>query len=192
MLLWKRQSIHFMIYWRWVKHGGVGGLTWVGSQIVSVWNHNFTRQNLKSERAACLFSGIESKQLLSVLFFFVPHLSPLVSFPFFLHGLTRCRAISQQTLESMSHVHPRPFERGIHSAAHLGKHPPLSSVFLREMKAAPARRAVFVTKATCWTGQPVVRQERSLWRTQVLGCPLACPSVSITLPAGHLYNCNFT
>lgn len=92
----------------------------------------------------------------------------------------------------MSHVHPRPFERGSHFAAHLGKHFPSSSVFLGEMKAAPARRAGFVTKATCWAGQPVVRQERSLWWTQVLGCPLACLSVSIALPAGHLYNCNFT
>lgn len=50
----------------------------------------------------------------------------------------------------------------------------------------------FVTKATCWAGQPVVRQEKSLWWTQVLGCPLAFPSVSVSLLAGHLYNCNFT
>lgn len=144
--------------------------------------------HLKSERAAGPFSGIESKRLLSVF----SHLSPLVSCPFFLSGLSRCCAISQLTQESMSHVHPRPFERGSHFAAHLGKHLPSSSVFLGEMKGAPARRAGFVTKATCWAGQPVVRQERSLWQTQVLGCPLACLSVSIALPAGHLYNCNFT
>lgn len=147
--------------------------------------------HLKSERAAVLFSGIESKPLLSCISF-PPHLSPLVSCPFFLSGLSRCRAISQLTQESMSHVHPRPFERGSHFAAHLGKHLPSSSVFLTEMKGASARRAGFVTKATCWAGQPVVRQERSLCRTQVLGCPLACLSVSIALPAEHLYNCNFT
>lgn len=144
--------------------------------------------NLRELLGLSLASNLSSFSL----FLFSAHLFSLVSCPFFLSGLARCRAISQQTLESMSHVHPRPFERGSHFATHLGKHLPLSSVFLREMKAAPARRAGFVTKATCWAGQPVVRQERSLWRTQVLGCPLACLSVSITLPAGHLYNCNFT
>lgn len=80
---------------------------------------------LKSERAAGPSSGIKSKRLLC---FFFP---PLVSCPFFLSGLSRCRAISQLTQESMSHVHPRPFERGSHFAAHLGKHLPSSSVVPR-------------------------------------------------------------
>lgn len=145
--------------------------------------------HLKSERAVSPFSGIASKQLLSV---FLSHLFPLVSCPFFLPGLSRCRAISRLTQESVSRVHPRLFERGSHFAAHLGKHLPSSSVFLRGMKGVPAGRAAFVTKATCWAGQPVVRQERSLWCTQVLGCPLACLSVSIAVLAGHLYICNFT
>lgn len=143
-------------------------------------------RHLKSERAAAPLPGIKSKQLLS------SHLFPLVSCPFFLFSLSRCCAISQQTLESVSHVHPRPFERGSHFTAHLEKHLQLSPVFLREMKVVPARRAGLVTKAPCWAGQPVVRQERSLWQTQVLGCPLACLSVNMARPAGHLYNCNFT
>lgn len=175
----------------WVQdEGGGGGQAVRLLAFETTISHN---GHLKSERAAGLLSGIESKRLLSVFFFFSPssHSSGLLSF-FSLSGLSRCRAISQLTQESMSHVHPRPFERGSHFAAHLGKHLPSSSVFLGEMKAAPAGRAGFVTKATCWARQPVVRQERSLWRTQVLGCPLACLSVSIALPAGHLYNCNFT
>lgn len=170
-----------------MKGGREGKAAWSVAFETTI-SHN---EHLKSEKAAGAFSGIASKRLLAVPHP-PPHLSPLISCPFFLSGLSRCCAISQLTQESMSHVRPRPFEKGSHFAAHLGKHLPSSSVFLAEMKGAPARRAGFVTKATCWAEQPVVGQERSLWWTQVLGCPLACLSVSVALPAGHLYNCNIT
>lgn len=179
-----------MICWWWVQDeaGREGKAVW-SLQFETAISHN---ECLKSEKAAGAFSGIASKRLLAVFFFFFPHLFPLISCPFFLSGLSRCCAISELTQESMSRVHRRPFEKGSHFAAHLGKHLPSSSVFLAEMKGVPERRAGFVTKATCWARQPVVGQERSLWWTQVLGCPLACLSVSVALPTGHLYNCNIT
>lgn len=152
--------------------------------------HTTNVWNLRKLPVPSLALHLSGFSLFSFLFF--PHLFPLISCPFFLSGLSRCCAISELTQESMSRVHRRPFEKGSHSAAHLGKHLPSSSVFLAEMKGVPERRAGFVTKATCWARQPVVGQERSLWWTQVLGCPLACLSVSVALPTGHLYNCNIT
>lgn len=121
---------------------------------------------LKSERAAGSFPGIESKQLLSVFFSSSPPSSFLPVRP-----LQVPRYLTANT--------------GIHepcTSTALWKRKPLCSSYWKASsvvlcapggdEGAPARRAGFVTKATCWAEQPVVRQERSLWRTQVLGMPV--------------------
>ena len=131
-------------------------------------------------RELLVYSLAWTLSLFSPLLFFLPLPPP---FAFCLACPGACRYLTASA--------------GIHkprTSAALWKRKPiiLESAFHRPLKAADAGRASCETEDPFWAGQPVVRQERSLWRTQVLGCPLACQSVNMAAPAGHLYNCNFT
>lgn len=184
-----RESTNLLVSWCaadecWMK-GARSGKAVRRVTFETAISHN---ARLKSERAADPFSGIASKRLLSV--FWKPPGHFMSSLPVWPLQVPRYLAANTGIREPCT-------------SAALWKRKPLcrfilESTFQRPLCSSPRWRRLqleelgFVTKATCWAGQPVVRQERSLWRTQVLGCPLACLSVSVALLAGHLYNCNFT
>lgn len=152
--------------------------------------------NRREPWVQCLAWHLSSFSSIFFFFFCLCHLPSVVSCSLFLSAPSRCRTISQRTQEPMSPYIHGSLKRKPLFAAHLGKHLRSSSLFFAAMMrwwwwwggvgGAPARKVAFETKATCRAGQPVVRQGRSLWWTQVLGCPLACLSFSVVLLAGHL------
>lgn len=180
----EQSSTHFMICWWYAE------LEWAGVEgvDVGVWKRTFHMIHIWNRREPPVLSLASN---LSGFSLFSP--SSLLSSPV----LSSCLASTGAALSQSEHRNPRaayihgPLKEEAARPLLFGRHLPSSSASLGETKRAPDRGAGFVTKATCWAGQPVVRQERSLWQTQVLGCPLACLSVSPAVPTGHLYSCNF-